>query len=353
MTSQLARWRYIVNKNAMRNCSAAFCLEVWSSKDRRLSTRYTREMDENSHKKALIQVHLMWIPLIQVLLVWTPLIWKSTHGSLPYANQLMRSRLMRKLHLNSCEVFSWEIVSPQPQSSSHAKSFHLNSCEVFSCGTISTQPMRILLMWNHLIPTHVKPSHVESSHVKSSHVRSSHVESSHVKSSHVKSSHAKSFHLNSCEVFLCDTISSQPMWILLMWNHLLCSCKTFSCEIFSCEIISSQLMWNLLMWNLLMWNLLMWRRITLTHVNCLVSKPTHPKLYKIYKVWTGVNTVTQCKDSDEFRPSISHRQSVGLHVKIPSETLRESIPWHDFCWDREPQNTITSILKPARLYPVL
>ena len=102
-----------VDKNAMRTCSAAFCPEVWSSKDRRLSTRYTREMDENSHKKTLIQIHLMWIPLIQVLLVWTPLIWKSTHGSLPYANQLMRSLLMQKLHLNSCEVFSWEIVSPQ------------------------------------------------------------------------------------------------------------------------------------------------------------------------------------------------------------------------------------------------
>ena len=197
--------------------------------------------------------------------------------------------------------------------------------------------MRILLMWNHLIPTHVKSSHVESSHVKSSHVESS----------HVKSSHAKSFHLNSCEVFSCGTISTQPMRILLMWN-LIFSCKTFSCEIFSCELISSQLIWTLLMWNLLMW-----RRITLTHVNCLVSKPTHPNLHKNYKVWTGAYTVTQCKVSDEFRPNISHRQSVGLHVKIPSETLRESIPWHNFCWDREPQNTIPSLLKPARLYPVL
>ena len=198
MTSQLARWRHIVDKNAMRNCSAAFCPEVWSSKDRRLSTRYTREMDEISHKKTLIQVHLMWIPLIQVLLVWTPLIWKSTHGSLPYANQLMRSLLVRKLHLNSCEVFSWEIVSQQPQNSSHAKSFHLNSCEVSSRGTISTQPMRILLMWNHLIPTHVKPSHVKSSHP------------------------------NSCEIFSCGIFSCEIF-----------SCGIFSCEIFSCEIESS------------------------------------------------------------------------------------------------------------------
>ena len=221
--------------------------------------------------------------------------------------------------------------------SSHVALSQPNPCEFFSCEIISSQLMWNFLMWNHLIPTHVQSSHVESSHVKSS---------------HVKSSHAKSFHLNSYEGFSCGTISTQPMRILLMWNHLIFSCKT-SCEIFSCEIISSQLMWNLLMWNLLMWNLLMRRRITLTHVNCLVSKPTHPNLHKNYKVWTGANTVTQCKDSDEFRPNISHRQSVGLHVKIPSETLRESIPWHDFCWDREPQNTIPSILKPARLYSVL
>ena len=160
----------------------------------------------------------------------------------------------------------------------------------------------------------------------------------------------------------CEIVSSQFMGGFLMWHHLNSthansshvksshpnSCETFSCEIFSCEIISYQLMWNLLMWNHLMW-----RRITLTHVNCLVSKPTHSNLHKNYKVWTGANTVTQCKDSDEFRPNISHRQSVGLHVKIPSETLRESIPWHDFCWDREQQNTIPSILKPPRLYPVL
>ena len=249
---------------------------------------------------------------------------------------------------NSCEVFSCENYISIHVKSSHLAPSQLNPCEFFSCEIISSQLMWNLLMWNHLIPTHVKSSHVESSHVKSSHV-----ESSHVKSSHVKSSHAKSFHLNSCEVFSCDTISTQPMRILLRWNHLIFSCNTFSCEIFSCEIISSQLMWNLLMWNLLMWNLLMWRRITLTHVNCLVSKPTHPNLHKNYKVWTGANTVTQCKDSDEFRPNISHRQSVGLHVKIPSETLRESIPWYDFCWDREQHNTIPSILKPARLYPVL
>ena len=187
-----------------------------------------------------------------------------------------------------------------------------------SCEIVSSQFMWSLLMWHHLNSTHANSSHVKSSH------------------------------LNSCEVFSCDTISTQPMRILLMWNNLIFSCKTFSCEIFSCELISSQLIWTLLMWNLLMW-----RRITLTHVNCLVSKPTHPNLHKNYKVWTGANTVTQCKVSDEFRPNISHRQSVGLHVKIPSETLRESIPWHNFCWDREPQNTIPSLLKPARLYPVL
>ena len=172
------------------------------------------------------------------------------------------SLLMRKLHLNSCEVFSWEIVSQQPQNSSHAKSFHLNSCEVSSCGTISTQPMRILLMWNHLIPTHVKPSHVKSSHP------------------------------NSCEIFSCGIFSCEIF-----------SCGIFSCEILSCEIISgefvsSQLVWSLLMWhhlnsthansshekwshllmeNLLMWNILMWNRLIPTHVKSSHVKSSHVK----------------------------------------------------------------------------
>ena len=211
------------------HCSAAFCPVVWLSKDQRLSTRYMREMDENLHKKTLIQVHFIWIPLIQVLLVWTPLIWKSTHGCLPYANQLMRSLLMRKLHLNSCEVFAWEIVSPQPQNSSHAKSFHLHSCEVFSCGTISTQPMRILLMWNHLIPTHVKPSHVKSSHP------------------------------NSCEIFSCGIFSCE------IFSCGIFSCEIFSCEIISCEIVSSQLMWSLLMWH----------HLNSTHANSSHVKSSH------------------------------------------------------------------------------
>ena len=173
------------------------------------------------------------IPLIQILIVWIPLIWIFTHPrpcriSLCWPTHA--TSYYGKMRLNSSEVFSREIVSPQFMQI-HLMRNRLISCEIissqliFTSAAVSTQRIRIIFMCNHPYPTReIFWCEVFSCAIFSRESASF---------THVKSSHAKLPHLNSWEIFSCEIASSTLVKSHAKFPHLKLR------EIFSCEIASS------------------------------------------------------------------------------------------------------------------